>query len=496
MSSEPERPIEKLLRACAKERRDHAGESFELHPVNRRLLQEEIARKFKRSPGAKQSLWGWLAAHWWLKALGGMSALAVVALAAWLAVPSQQKNAALMARNELVPPSNASAPVSLAEKDKSVSRNLTASDEREIAERPSPPQIVSAKKEEMLDNFRRDSAGKDDKISSAPALAETTPQRMPPDQKTPQENAAVATLPINSPGAEDAASSAFRRRYGLSSSAVPAAAPSQPTTPVNVPAADLEKRQATGGLQAPALPFSREGVEQSSKVAFAGPVADQTANAPSNQVVQYGYFTSAQRVGRQLLSFQQPRQNQPVSSSTKPSDNPAPAQVLAHFRVEQSGTELRVIDSDGSIYAGQVKLADAGRAVSAQALLRGATSPEFSAAAPRTETAKSLTLKATQQQNAVPGYLFQVVGTNLSSNQRVVFSGMLTGATNGDIAMASTRLGSVAGARSVSAPNEVSATAHYDHSKQNAHISGTALIGSAPQINIEAMPAPAESPPK
>ena len=48
MANEPERPIEKLLRAAAKKRRDEAGAPFELHPANRRLLQGEVARKFAK----------------------------------------------------------------------------------------------------------------------------------------------------------------------------------------------------------------------------------------------------------------------------------------------------------------------------------------------------------------------------------------------------------------------------------------------------------------
>ena len=37
---EPERPIEKLLRAWAKKRREDAGADLELHPADRRLLDQ------------------------------------------------------------------------------------------------------------------------------------------------------------------------------------------------------------------------------------------------------------------------------------------------------------------------------------------------------------------------------------------------------------------------------------------------------------------------
>ena len=41
---EPEREIEKQLRAYAKERREQAGAPIELHPATRKLLQGEAAR--------------------------------------------------------------------------------------------------------------------------------------------------------------------------------------------------------------------------------------------------------------------------------------------------------------------------------------------------------------------------------------------------------------------------------------------------------------------
>jgi hypothetical protein len=49
MANEPERPIEKLLRAAAQKRRDEAGGRFELHPANRRLLQGEVTRTFPKT---------------------------------------------------------------------------------------------------------------------------------------------------------------------------------------------------------------------------------------------------------------------------------------------------------------------------------------------------------------------------------------------------------------------------------------------------------------
>src|SRR6266404_235800 len=55
MSMEPERPIENLLRAWAKKRRDDAGAPLEMHPATRRLLQGEVARRFAKEPRQPRS---------------------------------------------------------------------------------------------------------------------------------------------------------------------------------------------------------------------------------------------------------------------------------------------------------------------------------------------------------------------------------------------------------------------------------------------------------
>jgi len=62
MPLEPERDIEKTLRACAKQRREQAGTPPPMHPATRRLLQGEVARLKKRAPPSSgfwpQFLWG------------------------------------------------------------------------------------------------------------------------------------------------------------------------------------------------------------------------------------------------------------------------------------------------------------------------------------------------------------------------------------------------------------------------------------------------------
>jgi hypothetical protein len=114
MANEPERPIEKLLRACARKRRDEAGAPFTLHPATRRLLQGEVTRAFPRDRGAANGVSGLLAGLW-PRFAWGFGLFAVLAIAAWVLVPgaSKDKEERRLARNEPLPgalPARAPAP--------------------------------------------------------------------------------------------------------------------------------------------------------------------------------------------------------------------------------------------------------------------------------------------------------------------------------------------------------------------------------------------------
>src|SRR6185436_13363007 len=79
---ESERPIEKALRATAQKRRDEAGPPLELHPATRKLLQNEVARKYAASEQQTNSRTAWARWRWPRFALGVATAAVVVVLAA------------------------------------------------------------------------------------------------------------------------------------------------------------------------------------------------------------------------------------------------------------------------------------------------------------------------------------------------------------------------------------------------------------------------------
>src|SRR6266567_1889044 len=87
---EPERPIEKLLRAWAKKRRQDAVPPLELHPATRRMLQGEVTRKFGKAERKSGSFFEMLVALW-PRFVWGLGVFAVLAAVAWLVLPSFNK---------------------------------------------------------------------------------------------------------------------------------------------------------------------------------------------------------------------------------------------------------------------------------------------------------------------------------------------------------------------------------------------------------------------
>lgn len=90
---EPERKIEKLLRAFARRRRADVGEPFQIHPATRNLLQREVAQRAKAAPQKEN----FLARIFFVprpRLVFAVSVLAVVAIAAGLLIPSLTKQKA------------------------------------------------------------------------------------------------------------------------------------------------------------------------------------------------------------------------------------------------------------------------------------------------------------------------------------------------------------------------------------------------------------------
>jgi len=494
MAIEPERSIEKLLRACAKKRRDEAGPPLELHPATRRVLQGEVARKFARDKRPPESF-SRVPARLWPRFAWGAAAFAVLAILALVLVPGSNKDRkeARLAMNEPLP---------------------EASLTKELAPQPAaapviaPPESAARADHAMLANSDRASSGRDQttrqlgaeqadraKTRTEEMATATAGEPMAPTAATPSKEskkAARTTIspadgPFQSPTAPGEGE-AFRRRYSLADNAnSPVEAPIAPASP----APSAAPVTASAGKTVPTEDRFKPTAESSGKLALAYK-APASAISPSQMTPSVdaskdllGSVAGAAGEGNRLGLSQRFAQVTPEAKAKRGfADKASPAQpVLASFQVEQSGPELRIVDRDGSVYSGFVRIADGVER------LRSVNGEKPAAA----RAWKALAAKSELQSAAAPdasgpagqSYFFRVAGTNRTLHKQVVFTGNLMAATNLILVTQATN------AWNGNSPVGGSPSAPAVQSPQpllNSRISGKAVIGDRKEIEVNALP--------
>jgi hypothetical protein len=452
MPSDPERPIEKLLRAAAKERRDKAGSTWEIHPANRRLLQQEVARRFGKPPGPAPGFLAWLLGRGWFRPLGASAALAVLLLGAWFLLP-------VLMPKRIGP---------------------LAANKEQFQNTPEP---VAAPRQSAA--FQPPEVGKDSR-SSLDEVAKAEKESIAPkplagiEANSSAASGGISPTPVLPPPALEA-----ERRYGLSRGlrSATAQAPAREQLEAGTPSLQNELALAKKvSPQVANLPVASSVASQEAPQSNLAAVSEPSAS--SNEVVQYGYFIASRSLGS-IRALQQisPGNSGNMARAGRLESQPPIDQILASFRVEQSGPELRVIDSDGSVYAGPIQ---ATNAFVAPVVLANQTrfADALTSAKNQNPAAVGLGVNVTQQSAAASA--FHVVGTNRSSNQRVTFSGTITGDTN-VLAMTGTNLVQAGGAlaNAIQLSNAQAVPANL-----NLHLSGKAVIGRNQEIEIDAVPTP------
>jgi hypothetical protein len=379
---EPERKIEKWLRAYAKKRRGQAKDSFNLHPANRRLLQEEIARKTAAPEEVDDSLslWEVLRRQWALLLtfatcvfLIGVILLPVLNTARKKAQPSLS-----MANLKQIGPAvqmsaaqnNGRLPASLDE----LTNGSLAKGELNDAEFANRRKFAEATNQDLSQAVAMNSlssqqpespalveremanAGNEPAPSIAPAPAAPMPETSPANEPPPpQPTTASSDLALNSAGATTTTT----------------------TPPVTV-----------GGVFTPSA--VREEVEV--------PPAGRTAQPQLGSGLQNAF------------------QNSIAASQALP--------VLSNFQVQQNGSALRIVDRDGSVYVGSWRLANLATVngiVEEQALQN--SDKQSATGTPQTSAPPAVALADNVQ--AAQNYFFRVHGINRTLNQSVVFTGNL-----------------------------------------------------------------------
>jgi hypothetical protein len=494
MANEPERPIESLLRAAAKKRRDESGVPLELHPANRRLLQGEVARKYAKPVSEKRSfaeMFGQL----WPRFAGGAAIFAVLALAVYVLVPGPDKGKpeTLLAKNEPLlrkdqakqplpsqPLVVAMTPASPTPAPGAVPQAVA------VADKPAPALATPVRRlgtdQEALAKDRlaiplEVAAGKKVTATAAPQLAD---RKEVAEAKVEASGGPLAQVPAG------AVSGALERRYGLASQPIPPAsmpaAPASPA-PVATPPAAVTVVAANESASLAGDKAAQSGFAYKSLAEVASANRPKPASTTTDSLLRYA--AEAHYGAKPSGTTQWFAQVTPESKTKFAlADKAAPAHpVLASFQVEQAGPALRIVDGDGSVYSGYVQIAAAARR-------QRSTKAESSTATRAPQTLGAVieeipTASRDSDHSAQPSYSFRVAGTNRSLNKKVVFTGNLTMATNLVLLQAATnylKLGGGVGGFQAGAPQPGVLPL------LQSRILGKVVVGNGKAVEINAIP--------
>jgi hypothetical protein len=163
----------------------------------------------------------------------------------------------------------------------------------------------------------------------------------------------------------------------------------------------------------------------------------------------------------------------PISSAGKsPKASPA-LPVLANFRMEQAGAQLRVVDSDGSIYLGELNPTPVAP-VSGSKDARTVKSEDKS-------VARRVTAPLAAASRPAQNYSYRAVGTNRTLNQQVVFTWNFVAQSN----VLTQSKGKTAGG---ALKPDKAGLQEFPELLQNSTINGRAQINAAKEIEINAVP--------
>jgi hypothetical protein len=490
MSQEPEKPIEQQLREHAEKRRAEAGDQLELHAATRRMLQGEVARTYgTTTPPVTEHR---TARPWWSWWPGVLFASCVVLLLGVMIIKPGKDNLTDFAK--LSEPAPAATGAELAPTSPQPS-----ADTMTVAAPLATESLAAGKLDMAVQNPARDAAGAPAErmeplrqAGSAPATApiataerasmekpapefkakrtvatyEATP---PPAASRPQPASAAApavNIPVPRDNALADAKVEPQTQIALKRMAAPAppAHGAPPPAPAIAPAGAVMSESSlaasrVGGISQVTTVSNRQQMMEGSAVTFANAtVADPQSRATGQQFVQTPSRADMRR------NYQSP---------------PSP-EVLEQFQVQQNGTELRFIDSDGSVYVGRMVEPAADKAFAADETLRknkdAFVLEKESAERNRVRSAASVAGDATI-------HYFRATGLNRSLNQPVTIDGTFM-ETNRSAA----RGGSPTGPAAKTKAEAAKQSAPPPLPLPQLQIQGRALVGDRQELIINAVP--------
>ena len=432
-----ERPIEKLLRRYAKKRRDASPEppGLEMHPATRRLLQGEVKRQFPKSAAQEKSVapfWK----NWWPRLVWAVPVLLVLLVGVWGLIGPGKKPAVGF---ELAKSETLTAPAEMAKKSPMAGAS-SADDSKSLATTTAAPAPLAA---------------------AAPAWALN-------ESSLAYSDLARAEAPVNQPLRPLAKSLEVDRNRKPADETLKLEANSTLALPPPLAVADQESRQKPARAPASEVASAKrtDNLGLISRASGGGGAAS-VATVP---VIADGF--AAGQESKQNID----RSGKSVRFTTF-AKNRETSPVLKNFQVTQNGNELRVIDSDGSTYAGSVVLAAADKD------FQGAGEFKEKSPAPQRDYRRSSQPAGAVTQDkaqAAQLYFFRVTGTNRTLQQPVIFTGNFVTLTN--LQPETLTAGGLAGeTRQTGAPTPAPALF-------NSSINGRAQLGGGRELEINAQP--------
>ena len=450
---EPERKIEKLLRAYAKKRKADAGDAFTLPPATRRRLQAEVDKQFAEPPEAESvSLWQLFRQQWAVLAVFAL----VIFFGASLFLPAlskaKMKSQSVSAMSNLrqigVAAQNAAVdnsgrlPATL---DELTNNHLLS--ENALTDPVSGKRFVFVAGGEKLDALSSNAVlaySPADKKGRAVLLADGSVQMMSRKQFDDS-----AQRELKAPAAP--AEVAFTRREAVGQSQLDGKLASDQPVPAAAPvvASGTFALNGMNGSVGGGNNLALENRDLSVASAAAAPAKQLFKDAESAKSESPGVNGNSQKFRNAVA-------------------NTAP--VLVSFELQQNGNDLAVVDADGSVYQGSLQTNSPVLQSPVTAVV-----PPGAAQSQVSDVAKN-------QVAAGNNFYFRVSGQNRTSKQNVVFSGSLIPLAGDAVnsQAAATANNSAVGGEMSQAQNAALFS--------NSRIAGTATVGATNQIEINAMP--------
>ena len=481
---EPERKIEKLLRAYAKKRRADAGDALKLHPATRRLLQDEVARNAPKpdEEDASMSLWELFRRQWAF--LAGFAL--IVFFGATLFLPAlssaKKKGQSVTAMNHLKQIGLA-AQMSAEENNGKLPAALDAltnqlGSDKILTDTESGQRFIYVAGGETLDGLPSNSLlaySPTDKKGRAVLFADGRVEVVKGDRFSELTNRRLPQL--------IAANDSPRRQLGEA----PAEKTAANGNAAVAPPAISEQLKSEANRRETKLADLGVVARSAGEVAAVAPAASATRlDRLAKEQDAAGKDFAAQTNSMQFASTASQKLAFGLQNSFKNTIAPTTAApVLANFQVQQNGSAIRVVDADGSVYDGSLLPESAV----AQNTPAPAATPPPIVTAPAQPIERAKAIASREESQMAQNNFFRVSGMNQTLKQNVVFTGNLlatSDATKNSQQSFSGSNGLVGGGGGGGGQSQSALNKQLSWS--NSRIAGTAVIADTNRIEINAEP--------